>query len=224
MKEFNKIKNFGNELVRKNEILVKEERIEINSNTYEKIIFLYKAALKEMNVKLEIIKEEVELLNEYKLIDHINYRIKSPESILRKMKKKNCEMTYESLINEIHDVAGIRLICNLKEDIFIIANLIRDIPGIKILKEKDYVSKPKISGYSSYHIIVEVPLNIFGENININVEIQIRTVAMDFWASMEHEIKYKSNKKVTNKMSKELVSCAKMINKVDAQMTSMYLR
>lgn len=221
MEEYNKIKILNNELVKQNEIIIKEEKIETNSNTFNKIMFLYQAALKEVNVKLEIIKEEVELLNNYKLIDHFSSRIKSPDSIINKLKKKNCEITYEELINEINDVAGIRVICSLRDDVFIIANLIRDIPGIKVLKEKDYVTNPKKSGYSSYHMIIEVPLNIFGENINIKVEIQIRTIAMDFWASLEHEIKYKTNKGVTKKMSKELVNCAKIINKMDSEFTNM---
>lgn len=222
MEEYNKIKILNNELVKQNEIIIKEEKIETNSNTFNKIMFLYQAALKEVNVKLEIIKDEVELLNNYKLIDHFNSRIKSPDSIINKLKKKNCEITYAELINEINDVAGIRVICTLRDDVFIIANLIRDIPGIKVLKEKDYVTNPKKSGYSSYHMIIEVPLNIFGENINIKVEIQIRTIAMDFWASLEHEIKYKTSKGVTKKMSKELVNCAKIINRMDTEFTSMY--
>lgn len=223
-KENKEIKVSKNKLARKNEMIVREEKIETNSNTFDKIMFLYRAALKEVNVKMEIIKEQVELLNNYKLIEHMSSRIKDPESIVNKMKKKNCDMTYQGLIEEVNDVAGIRIICNLRDDIFTIASLIRDIPGMSVLKEKDYVTNTKKSGYSSYHMIIEVPLNLFGENINIKVEVQIRTIAMDFWASLEHEIKYKTDKKVTKKMTKELLNCAKLINKIDVEMTNMYRR
>lgn len=195
-----------------------EKNIEINSKEFEKIMFIYKVAIKEINTKLEILKDEFKLFYEYDLIDHINTRIKSPESITKKMKDKNLNYTYKDMIKNINDIAGIRVICPIKKDIYSIRNLIMNIPGIKILKEKDYLKNPKKSGYSSYHMIVEIPVTLSQNLMYVKVEIQIRTLAMDFWASIEHGLKYKTDKEITKATSKELVQCAKIINKLDNKM------
>ena len=134
------------------------------------------------------------------------------------MEKKKYDKTYLNLIEKINDIAGIRIVCTLKDDIFFIRDLVKQIPDIHVLKEKDYVTNPKESGYSSYHMILEVPITLSQNLIYVKVELQIRTLAMDFWASLEHDIKYKTNNKLTKKMSNELVKCAKMINKMDDKM------
>ena len=195
-----------------------EKEIEIKSKEFEKIMFIYKFAIKEINTKLEILKDEFELFYDYKLIDHINARIKSPESIKKKMNDKGLEYTYNEMIKNINDIAGIRVICPVQKDIYSVRNLITKIPGVKVLKEKDYVKNPKKSGYSSYHIIIEIPVTLSQSLIYVKVEIQIRTLAMDFWASIEHELKYKTNKELTKAESKELVHCAKIVNKLDNKM------
>ena len=195
-----------------------EKNIEINSKEFKKIMFIYKVAIKEINTKLEILKDEFKLFYEYDLIDHINTRIKSPESITKKMKDKNLNYTYKDMIKNINDIAGIRVICPIQKDIYSIRNLIMNIPGIKILKEKDYLKNPKKSGYSSYHMIVEIPVTLSQNLMYVKVEIQIRTLAMDFWASIEHGLKYKTDKEITKATSKELVQCAKIINKLDNKM------
>ena len=133
-------------------------------------------------------------------------------------KKRNIQLTYKDMIENINDIAGIRIVCPLKKDIFSVKDLIQKLPGINILKEKDYVTHPKKSGYSSYHLIVEVPITLSQKNIYVKVEIQIRTIAMDFWASLEHKIKYKPEEEISKKESKEWVNCAKMINKLDNKM------
>lgn len=134
------------------------------------------------------------------------------------MKDKNLNYTYKDMIKNINDIAGIRVICPIQKDIYSIRNLIMNIPGIKILKEKDYVKNPKKSGYSSYHMIVEIPVTLSQNLMYVKVEIQIRTLAMDFWASIEHGLKYKTDKEITKATSKELVQCAKIINKLDNKM------
>ncbi len=212
----------GNSLLKQDTLSLEGKDVEIKSETFEKLMFLYSAALREVETKINILKDEFKYLYNYTLIDHITTRIKKPESILNKMKKKECNMNYQNLIEEINDIAGIRIICPLKDDIFSVINLIKSYPEFKILKEKDYITKPKKSGYSSYHLIIEVPVNVAGKIIYVKVEIQVRTMAMDFWASLEHEIKYKTDKKVTKKMSKELIECAKLINKMDVQMSNMF--
>lgn len=205
----------GNELQKIETLMEVEKIIETDSKDFEKIMFIYNMAIKELSAKLEILKEEYKLFYDYDLIDHINTRIKTPQSITKKMQNKGLNYTYKNMIKNINDIAGIRVICPLKDDIYTIRNLIANIPGIKIVKEKDYVRNPKKSGYQSYHTIIDVPVTLSQGTIFVRVEIQIRTLAMDFWASIEHKMKYKTNKEVTKATSKELVHCAKIVNKLD---------
>ena len=202
-------------LIQLNNLLEGNSNIEKDSKTFEKLMFIYSVAIKELVTKVEIIKEEFKVFYNYDIIDHINTRIKKPESIIKKMQNKNCELTYSQMINSIQDIAGVRVICPLKKDIFTIKNLIVNLPGINIVKEKDYVTKPKKSGYSSYHLILDVPITLSQKVMYIRVEVQIRTMAMDFWASIEHKAKYKLNGAISKSASKELVKYAKIINKID---------
>lgn len=197
----------------------KEEKLDVKEEPFDKLMFFYKSALNQLETQMNIIKDEFKIMYNYDLIDHIETRIKEPKSIIKKMEKKRYKKTYANLIDKINDVAGLRVVCTLRDDIFFIKDLIKQIPGVHVLKEKDYVTNPKKSGYSSYHMIVEVPVRLTQKTINVKCEIQIRTLAMDFWASFEHKIKYKTDKDVSKKTSKELVTCAKMINRFDEKMT-----
>lgn len=210
--------NKNTKLQKVENFLESKKNIEINSKDFEKIMFIYKVAIKEMQTKLEILEEEFKIFYEYDIIDHINTRIKTPESIIKKMKNKEVKHTYKEMIKNINDIAGIRIICPLKSDIYTVRNLITNLPDIRVLKEKDYVRNPKKSGYSSYHIIAEVPISLSQNLIYVKAEIQIRTLAMDFWASIEHKIKYKNKNEITKVASKELIQCAKIINKLDNKM------
>ena len=196
----------------------KNEKLDVKEEPFEKLMFFYKSALKQLELQMNIIKDEFKLIYNYDLIDHIDTRIKEPKSIVKKMEKKKYDKTYLNLIEKINDIAGIKIVCTLKDDIFFIRDLVKQMPDIHVLKEKDYVTNPKESGYSSYHMIVEVPVKLTQKTIYVKCEIQIRTLAMDFWASFEHKVKYKTKNDVNTKMSKELVSCAKMINKFDTKM------
>lgn len=196
----------------------KNEKLDVKEEPFEKLMFFYKSALKQLELQMNIIKDEFKLIYNYDLIDHIDTRIKEPKSIVKKMENKKYDKTYLNLIEKINDIAGIRIVCTLKDDIFFIRDLVKQMPDIHVLKEKDYVTNPKESGYSSYHMIVEVPVKLTQKTIYVKCEIQIRTLAMDFWASFEHKVKYKTKNDVNTKMSKELVSCAKMINKFDTKM------
>ncbi|HCQ56139.1 MAG TPA: GTP pyrophosphokinase [Clostridiales bacterium] len=213
------------EFMRENDLMIiercienKNEKLDVKEEPFEKLMFFYKSALKQLELQMNIIKDEFKLIYNYDLIDHIDTRIKEPKSIVKKMEKKKYDKTYLNLIEKINDIAGIRIVCTLKDDIFFIRDLVKQIPDIHVLKEKDYVTNPKESGYSSYHMIVEVPVKLTQKTIYVKCEIQIRTLAMDFWASFEHKVKYKTKNDVNPKMSKELVSCAKMINKFDTKM------
>lgn len=194
------------------------QKLEKNDETFKKLMFIYSTGIKELQTKMEIIQEEYKMFHNYNLIDHINTRIKTPESIKQKMEKRNLNLNYKEMIENINDIAGIRIICPLKKDIFSIKGLIEKLPNINILTEKDYVTHPKESGYSSYHIIVEVPVTLSKNIVYVKVEIQIRTIAMDFWANLEHKMKYKPEESIDKKTSKEWISCAKVIQKLDNKM------
>ena len=199
----------------------KEEKLDVKDEPFDKLMFFYQSALKQLELQMNIIKEEFKIMYNYDLIDHIDTRIKEPKSIVKKMEKKKYKKTYYNLIEKINDIAGMRIVCTLKDDIFFIKDLVKQIPDIHILNEKDYVTNPKPSGYSRYHMIVEVPVKLSQKTIYVKCEIQIRTLAMDFWASFEHKVKYKTEQEVNKKTSKELVNCAKMISKFDDKMISL---
>lgn len=199
-----------------------DKKIDVNNEKFYDIMYLYSQALKELEKKINIIKIDYEYEMSHSSIDHIKVRMKSSQSILNKMKKDKLKCTYKNMIENINDIAGIRIITPLKSDIFIVRNYIREINDIKIIKEKDYVSKPKESGYASYHIIVELPVIIDKEINSIKAEIQIRSLAMDFWASLEHTIQYKPNGEINKDVSKSLVECAKEINELDEKMITFF--
>ena len=205
-------------LVKIENFLEYKEPITVKDETFEKLMFIYSIAIRELETKISILQDESKIFYNYDLIDHVSTRIKKPESIMKKMKKKGYPFTYQEMIENINDIAGIRIICPLKKDVFSVRDLIKKIPGLHILKEKDYITQPKESGYSSYHIILEVPVSLSKSKIYVKVELQIRTLAMDFWANLEHKIKYKPEVEVNKKASKDLVSYAKMVNKLDNKM------
>lgn len=194
------------------------KKIKESDETFQKIMSIYAMALKEMSTKVEIYKDEFKMFYNYDLIDHINFRIKSPESIMKKMQDKGVKLTYKEMIENINDIAGLRVICPVQKDIYSIKNLIQNIPGIQTLKEKDYVAHPKKCGYKSYHIILAVPVVLSKKLIYVKVEVQIRTMAMDVWATIEHKMRYKPEQELAEKQSKEWSNCAKAINKVDKKL------
>lgn len=211
-------------LTRENEILKNNELIKVEKeyDEFEIIMLIYQKALNSIVEKFTNLKS---LLNEYynyEVITNITSRIKSPESIAGKMKKKKLEVNYENMIQNINDIAGVRVVCNYEEDIYKIRNIIKNQKDIKILKEKDYIKKAKKSGYSAYHIIIEVPVKVREETIHIKVEIQIRTQLMDFWATTEHKVKYKPKKKLSNIDSFNLYIYAKIINMINDKIFKIY--
>ena len=207
-----------NELIKIENFLDYNEKLKVEEKTFDKLMFIYGTAIREIETKINIFKDEFKVFYDYDLIDHINTRIKKPQSIIKKMENRGLELTYKEMIENINDIAGIRIICPLKKDIFSVKELVSKMPGVHILKEKDYITNPKKSGYSSYHIIVEVPVTLSQNLIYVKVEIQIRTIAMVLWSSLEHKMKYKAEGEVDKKISKEWVNCAKVIKKLDNKM------
>lgn len=190
------------------------ESIDITSEKYNKLIFLYNSALKIVNTKLEILKEELREFYDYSPIEDITSRIKKPENILEKLNRKDYAPTYANLVNHLNDVAGVRIICNFKDDVYRIVELIESFQDIRIIKKKDFIKNPKKSGYRSIHLVTEVPINFSKGIIFVKVEIQVRTLGMNFWAVLEHKLNYKKNK-LTEKDKKALVKYANMINNID---------
>ena len=190
----------------------------MTNKQYHAAMLTYTAALKQMNVLLETINEEFALRLKTNPIDHIKSRLKSLQSIAAKLQKKGLDPTWENAEKNIEDIAGIRIICSFTTDIYRIATVIEAQSQLKVLKVKDYIINPKPSGYRSYHMLVEVPVFLSGTIENTLVEIQIRTIAMDFWASLEHKLRYKYENEIPAYFSDELTNCARIIASLDDKM------
>lgn len=189
--------------------------INVGGRNFNILMSLYQKALEQVEEELTQIKKSFNKIYGYDIINNITTRIKTPNSIVNKMQKKHYEMNYKNLIENINDIAGVRVTCPLKNDIYKTVNVIKQIPNMRIIKIKDYIKKPKESGYSGYHIIVETDVEINDEIIPVKVEIQLRTMAMDFWATNEHKMKYKSAKKLSFWDSRKLTIYAKLVNFLD---------
>lgn len=185
---------------------------------------LYTAALKEMQTKVEILRDDFRQNNAYNPIEHIKVRIKTPTSILKKAYIREIPLTVEDLKEELNDIVGIRVVCTFKSDIYDIAEILSKSEDITLLKVKDYIANPKPSGYQSYHMIVEIPVYMANGKKMCKVEIQLRTMAMDFWASLEHKIKYKYDWKVPEDIRAELLDCSKVVDTLDDKMLKLHKR
>lgn len=190
-------------------------------DSWKTIVFLYNSALKEVGTKLEILNDEFHHIHKYNPIEHIKTRIKTPESIVKKLRRGGHEVTIENMVKYINDIAGVRLICSFTSDIYRLAEMIGNQSDLKVLTIKDYIKKPKESGYMSYHMLVSVPIFLSDSVVETKVEIQIRTIAMDFWASLEHKIYYKFEGNAPAYISQELQECAEMISDLDDRMLSL---
>lgn len=189
--------------------------------SWTEVILVYTAALKEIGTKLEILNDEFKHVHRYNPIEHIKSRIKTSESIVKKLKRHGYESTIENMVRYVNDIAGVRVICSFTSDIYRIADMISNQNDIKILSIKDYIKNPKESGYKSYHMLVSIPIYLSDRKVDAKVEIQIRTVAMDFWASLEHKIRYKFEADAPQHIKDELVECARMVSDLDARMLSL---
>lgn len=182
---------------------------------------IYSSALKEIGTKLEILNDEFQHVHMYNPIEHIKSRIKTAESITKKLKKYGYEPTIENIIKYVNDIAGIRVICSFTTDIYRIARMLERQSDIHVISVKDYIKNPKPNGYKSYHMLVSIPIFLSERRVDTKVEIQIRTVAMDFWASLEHKINYKFETNVPSRIKEELYECARMVSELDAKMLSL---
>lgn len=185
------------------------------------LMFLYSSALKEINVKIEILNNEFVHIYNYNPIEHVKSRLKTPESIVKKLKRYDYDVTMENMTEKLSDIAGIRIICSFTSDIYQIAEMIAKQSDVTVLYIKDYIKYPKPNGYKSYHMVVTIPIYLSDGLVETKVEIQIRTVAMDFWASLEHKIYYKFEGRAPAYLQQELKACADVVDMLDAKMYSL---
>ena len=187
-------------------------------DSWKTVMFLYTSALKEVGTKLEILNDEFQHVHSYNPIEHIKTRIKTPESIVKKLKRNGHETSIENMVKYVNDIAGVRLICSFTSDIYKLAEMIGNQTDLKVLSIKDYIKNPKESGYKSYHMLVSVPIFLSDSVVDTKVEIQIRTIAMDFWARLEHKIYYKFEGNAPDYISRDLKECADMVATLDDKM------
>ena len=201
-----------------------EEIFEKISNLRE-LLLTYNSAIREVTTKLEILNDELSVRNRRNPIQFIKSRVKTPMSIVDKLQKLEKEISVESVMTSLNDVAGIRVIASFVDDVYEIADMLTKQDDVFLIEAKDYIKNPKPNGYRSYHLIVEVPVFFSDKKQFVRVEIQIRTVAMDFWASLEHDIRYKVDKtKLPEGINEEMLECAGKIAEIDRQMQEMYRR
>ena len=198
---------------------VATDRNDIDS--WKEVTLIYNSALKQISTKLEILNDEFQHVHRYNPIEHIKSRIKTPESIVKKLKRHGYESTIGNMVRYVNDIAGIRVICSFTSDIYQIAEMISNQSDISVISVKDYIVNPKPSGYKSYHMLVTIPVYLSDRIEQTKVEIQIRTVAMDFWASLEHKIHYKFEGNAPEHIKEQLVECSRIVSNLDARMLSL---
>lgn len=186
------------------------------------IMHLYSSAIKEIRTKLEILDDEFSVKYKYNPIHNIESRLKTPMSILEKLRRKGYEISLESAKENLFDIAGIRVVCNYVDDVYRIADLLVGQADVTQIKRKDYIVNPKPNGYRSLHVVVKVPIFLAEETVDVPVEVQIRTIAMDMWATLEHQLKYKTDNEVNKNLQTKLRFCADRLNAIDSEMQEIY--
>lgn len=189
-----------------------------NKDFYQDSIVLLEGAISNITTKLDMIRKYKVVKGDRDPIEYVVTRIKSEESMKEKLKRKKLDVTLNNALTKIYDAAGVRIICSYIDDVYLVAEMLKKYKDLKVVKEKDYIKHPKSNGYRSYHIVFELPLDLAGEIKPIFVEIQIRTIAMDFWSNLEHEMRYKKNIKNQQLIGEELRRCADEIATTDINM------
>ena len=186
------------------------------------LLLYYSYAIKEVRTKLEILNEELAFKTKRNPIESIESRVKKPASIIEKLRRRNFPVSVESVFENLHDVAGVRVICSFIDDIYDVAEMFLSQDDITLIEKKDYIQNPKSNGYRSLHLIIEVPVFLSDRTLNMKVEVQILTMAMDFWAALEHQANYKKGIDGIDSLVVELTDCANIINQTDRRMQEIY--
>ena len=187
-----------------------------------RFMMVYKFALDEINTRIDILKQEFHYSYEYNPIEHVKSRLKTPESIIEKVYRRGYDLTLPSIRENVKDIAGVRITCSFTSDIYRISEMLQRQKYIRTVEIKDYIKNPKLNGYKSLHLIIEVPVFMSDQVENVYVEIQIRTIAMDFWASLEHKIYYKYDKEVPQYLLDELKMAADKVSQLDQKMEEIH--
>ncbi|MBR5510141.1 MAG: GTP pyrophosphokinase family protein [Lachnospiraceae bacterium] len=190
-------------------------------DSFELTMFIYEAALMQMKSRVEVLNNELNHVYSYNPIEYVKYRLKTPESIIKKLRKNGHNIGVDDMVEHISDIAGIRITCSFFSEVYFLADMIARQDNLKVLSIKDYISRPKESGYMSYHMILLLPVALADAVVPTKVELQIRTMAMDFWASLEHKIYYKYEGNAPGYFGRELQECASIISKLDTKMMSL---
>ncbi len=198
-------------------VSIDQEKLE-QLKEYRELCMKYTCATKEIRTKFEVLSAEFSVKHRHNPIAHISTRLKSTQSIVKKLYSKGFDVTLENMRERIHDIAGVRIICPYIDDIYVLADALKRQKDITLIEEKDYIEFPKPNGYRSLHLIVSVPVFFADTASDVTVEVQIRTIAMDFWASLEHEIKYKQNAYNSEEIAQRLRNCAETIALTDIEM------
>ena len=208
------------------DIMEKIKRVMMQSQAFQEMMMMYKCAIREVRTKAEVLNDEMSVRYHRNPISSISSRVKDPESIAQKLYKKQLPFTVEAIMSNLSDVAGVRIICEFIDDIYSVAAMLAMQDDLKLVKIKDYINYPKPNGYRSYHMIVEIPVFFSKGKTPMRVEIQIRTMAMDFWASLDHELKYKKNIAPEDEetIASELSSCAERIAETDMVMQQIRMK
>ncbi len=195
------------------------EHFAFQARMFQRVIMMYSCAIREVKTKLEVLNDDLSVRNQRNPIEMIKSRVKKPLSIVDKLKRRGYPITVESMVGHLDDVAGVRVICSFVDDIYTVADMLVRQDDVTVIAVKDYIKNPKPNGYRSYHLILEVPVFFSDEKKNMRVEVQIRTIAMDFWASLDHQLKYKKDiVKDSRLISEELRQCAEIIADTDQRM------
>lgn len=198
--------------------ILKESGMAETALEFQRLMAYYRCAMMEIETKFKVLNEEFSLRYDRNPINSIKSRLKKLTSIIEKMERKNFPMSVSAIEENLNDIAGIRVVCSFTEDVYGLANALLKQDDIILLQKKDYIANPKENGYRSLHLIVSVPIFLENEKRLMKVEIQLRTIAMDCWASLEHQLRYKKEKDFTREMEQELYECAKMSTELDARM------
>lgn len=190
------------------------------AHEFQEAMMMYTCAIREIKTKLEVLNDELSVRNQRNPIEMIKSRVKKPISIVEKLSRRNLEISVESMMKHLDDIAGIRVICSFVDDIYQVADMLVRQDDVRVLAVKDYIKSPKVNGYRSYHMIVEIPVFFSNEKRLMRAEVQIRTIAMDFWASLDHQLKYKKQMISSDEIGEELRECADIIAKTDERMLS----
>ncbi len=188
---------------------------------FRQMMMMYSCAIKVVKTKLQVLNDELSIKRQRNPIEFIKTRVKQPDSIASKLRRKGYPVTVQSVFENLSDVAGVRVICAFIDDIYKVADMLTAQDDIELIKRKDYIKNPKMNGYRSLHLIIEVPVFFSDHKEQIRVEVQIRTIAMDFWASLEHQLKYKKDIDDAESIMYELRACADVINRTDYHMQSL---